>query len=68
MADKAVTPADSTNADASAPKRAHYETPALVSYGTLFAETTKTPCSDLHADAGHTDFCDPDGGPVDGPK
>ena len=49
-------------------KRAVWATPSLVSYGTLFAETNKAACSDLHADAGHPDYCDPDGGPVDGTK
>ena len=77
MSEKQVTPEIPTIADAGqdnapsiasgneAPK--HYETPSLVKYGALFVETGKTPCTDPHTDSGN-DNCDPDGGPVDGPK
>ena len=58
MTKKPLTPADPT---------APYESPKLVKYGSLFVETAKTPCSDPHTDSGN-DNCDPDNGPVDGPK
>ena len=61
-------PTSETLIDVSRQGKRLYETPSIVRYGGLFAETGKTACSDTHADNGHTDFCDPDGGPVDGSK
>jgi hypothetical protein len=77
MSEKHITPEIPTIAEAGqdntpsiasgndAPKRS--EAPSLVKYGALFVETAKVPCTNPHSDGG-ADQCDPDGGPVDGPK
>jgi hypothetical protein len=64
---KKTSSEDHATVEAGPQDKQPYATPSLQRYGPLFVETGKTStCSDQHADNGATDYCDADGGPVDG--